>query len=339
MSVAAPNPATLLRATGTSPACPRRYVPRQQFDGFAPASPPTNWSFHQIREAARDVSGTSIGCSGLGSAGATTSVNSPRGDVKCLQMLRNWSNNQFFVHLGELAANGNHPVAEDLQQIGRACAGSGAALRRTRSVEARRRATSSQRFLALALDGGKPTNRNCVGRQPGRRDGGHGRAEAPEPARPGSRRRAPRRPACAPGSETTGVPASDTSATESPRVQPGDERRRSRSLVVFVQARRRRRDRVVLEEPRGPAGVFCGDERHFPQHAKRPERDVLQVADRCGDHIEDAGHACDGLILLQCIQPNPCRTSSTNTSRICTRSTPPTPPSTASICTTTCSRT
>src|SRR5918993_5090973 len=72
--------------------------------------------------------------------------------------------------------------------------------------------------------------------------------------------------------------------------QPRDQLGCPGPFIVFVQTRRRGRDRVVLEESRGPAGVFCGDDRHLPQHAKRPERDVLQVADRCGDHVEDAGH-------------------------------------------------
>ena len=45
-----------------------------------------------------------------------------------------------------------------------------------------------------------------------------------------------------------------------------------------------------MEEPSGPAGVLGGDHCHFPQHADRPERNVLEVADRCRDNIEDARH-------------------------------------------------
>src|SRR4029450_9111177 len=44
-------------------------------------------------------------------------------------------------------------------------------------------------------------------------------------------------------------------------------------------------------------------------------------------------------IVPKCIQPNHCRTSSTNTCRTYTKSIPPTPPSTVCTSTTTCSRT
>ena len=100
----------------------------------------------------------------------------------------------------------------------------------------------------------------------------------------------------------------------------------------------RRRDRVVLKEPRRPAGVFGRDQGHFAQDAQGPQRDILEVADGCRDHIEGAGHDSRA-DCTQCIQPNPCRTSSTSIWRISTRSTPRPPPSTASTCTTTCSRT
>ncbi len=142
----------------------------------------------------------------------------------------------------------------------------------------------------------------------------------------------------APGSETTGVPASDTSATDSPAEQALDEPRRSRRLVVLVEARRRRRDRVVLKEPGRPAGVLRGDHGHFAQDPQRAQRDILEIADGCRDHIQGAGHDSPG-DCTQCIQPNPFRTSSTNIWHTSTRSTPRRRRSTASTFTTTCSRT
>ena len=88
------------------------------------------------------------------------------------------------------------------------------------------------------------------------------------------------------------------------------------SSLCCVQARRRRRDRVVLKEPGGPASVLCCDDRHFAQDSQRTQRDILEIADRCRDHIENAGHDSPG-DCTQCIQPNPFRTSLTNTWRTC----------------------
>ena len=68
-----------------------------------------------------------------------------------------------------------------------------------------------------------------------------------------------------PGIGDDGVPASDTSAIGFPAGEPLDERAAFSSLVVLVQARRRRRDRVVLKEPGRPAGVLRRDEGHFAQ--------------------------------------------------------------------------
>ena len=50
-------------------------------------------------------------------------------------------------------------------------------------------------------------------------------------------------------------------------------------LVVLVEARRGRCDRVMLEEPGRAPRVFRGDEIDFAQHAKGAHRDVLEVPD------------------------------------------------------------
>ena len=89
----------------------------------------------------------------------------------------------------------------------------------------------------------------------------------------------------------SGVPASDTSAIASPA--------RSRSMscgvllafVVRVEARRARRDGVVLKQSRRPASVLSRDEGNLAKNSEGAQRDIFQVADGSGDHIQDAGHA------------------------------------------------
>ena len=59
---------------------------------------------------------------------------------------------------------------------------------------------------------------------------------------------------------------------------------------MFVKARRRRGDGVAGEQLSRVARVFGGDDGHLAQHAQRPNSDVLEVADRCGDHEQRARH-------------------------------------------------
>ena len=89
----------------------------------------------------------------------------------------------------------------------------------------------------------------------------------------------------------SGVPASETSAIDSPRLSRAISAGVLTPLVVLVQARRARRDGVVLKEPRRPAGILRRDQGDFAQNAEGPQRDIFEVADGSGDHIEDAGHA------------------------------------------------
>src|SRR6266851_591387 len=58
-----------------------------------------------------------------------------------------------------------------------------------------------------------------------------------------------------------------------------------------MQARRARRDGVVLKKPRRPASVLSRDEGDLAERSEGAQRDIFQVADRSGDHIQDAGHA------------------------------------------------
>ena len=141
-------------------------------------------------------------------------------------MARNRSYDQFFVCLRQFSAQRDDPIAEAPVAYPPASRESGGRLVEDQDAWLRRAARSNQRFLALALVGGKPTNRNSSlgqARRGQRRD---------RRARPGNRldpdagAMGCRRPGARPGSEMTGVPASDTSAIDSPAVEPSDERRR-----------------------------------------------------------------------------------------------------------------
>ena len=93
-----------------------------------------------------------------------------------------------------------------------------------------------------------------------------------------------------PGSDTVGVPASDTSAMLSPAAKPLDERDALSLLVVLVKARCRGRDGVACQQMSGPPSVFGGDQRDLAQHPQRSGRDVFEIADGRGDHEQRAGH-------------------------------------------------
>jgi hypothetical protein len=46
----------------------------------------------------------------------------------------------------------------------------------------------------------------------------------------------------------------------------------------------------VLKETGGAPGIFRRNYRDEPEHPERPQRDILQVADGSGDHIQRPGH-------------------------------------------------
>ena len=165
----------------------------------------------------------------------------------------------------------------------------------------------------------KPQKREPFSRQAGGRQRGHHRAGARNGLDPDARPRGPRRPA---SPRVRDRPAS-------PRPTPARSIRRPASrvssagarwrLVVLMQARRGRRDGVVLKEPRGAAGVLRRDHRNFAEDPQGAQRDILEVADGSGDHIQDAGHVRAGPIVPNVFSRTPCRTSSTSTSRTCTK--------------------
>ena len=93
-----------------------------------------------------------------------------------------------------------------------------------------------------------------------------------------------------PGSETPGVPASVTSAIELTSLKPSDQLRYAATSVVLMEAERWSRDAVVRKKPSCSARIFGGDQVDGSQDSQRPQRDVLKVADRRGDHEQRAGH-------------------------------------------------
>jgi len=116
------------------------------------------------------------------------------------------------------------------------------------------------------------------------------------PDGPGAPPRPARRPPQArtstkPGSETSGMPASDTSATVSPRcIRRTSSVERSASLVLVV-ADELGADAIALQQHPGPAGVSQRHQVGLAQRRQDPERDVLQVPDRGGADDQPAPRA------------------------------------------------
>ena len=151
------------------------------------------------------------------------------------------------------------------------------------------RASSAMRARRCASFGGRNPSKKkrSVGKpahgKRGERRGGPGSAVTAWPASCAART------SLKPGSETSGVPASDTSATAAPVGEPRQQLRPRLGGVVLVIGRERRRDAVVVEELAGDARVLAGDQVGGRQHFERPQRDVAQVADRGGDNMQPAG--------------------------------------------------
>ena len=61
---------------------------------------------------------------------------------------------------------------------------------------------------------------------------------------------------------------------------------RARHLVVLVIAGSAGRDAVMVEQFLRLPGIFAGNHVHFFEHAQCPQRDVLEIADRCGHEVQ-----------------------------------------------------
>src|SRR5215471_9827069 len=69
-----------------------------------------------------------------------------------------------------------------------------------------------------------------------------------------------------------------------------DQRRAFSVLIVLMQTRRWRRDSVPRQQMSRTPRIFCGDERNLSKNAKRPNRNVFEIADWRGDDEQRAGH-------------------------------------------------
>jgi hypothetical protein len=58
-------------------------------------------------------------------------------------------------------------------------------------------------------------------------------------------------------------------------------------MVAFAWSR----NAVMVEKTCAMPGVFACDQVDFLKYAQRTERDVLQIADRCGNQIKSRGSA------------------------------------------------
>jgi hypothetical protein len=59
---------------------------------------------------------------------------------------------------------------------------------------------------------------------------------------------------------------------------------------MLVETHQWRLDTVVLQQFFGVAGIFGGDEVYGLERLQRAQRDVPQIANRRGDHIQHACH-------------------------------------------------
>ena len=146
---------------------------------------------------------------------------------------------------------------------------------------------------------GRPSPAGSLRRRTGRSAGPNwsgppAAAEAPGAAMTGWPASRAARTSLKPGSDTSGVPASETRATASPCGEPRQELGPRRCGVVLVVGGQRRRNAVVVEQPARDAGVLAGDDVGRGERFQRPDGDVAQVPDRGCDKMQ-AGREPRGL--------------------------------------------
>ena len=89
-----------------------------------------------------------------------------------------------------------------------------------------------------------------------------------------------------PGSETSGVPASLTSAMRAPSCSLRQQARPLACGIVVVIGGERPGDAVDGQQLGGDAGILGGDQVAGLQHLQRPQGDVAGIADGGGDDIK-----------------------------------------------------
>ena len=89
-----------------------------------------------------------------------------------------------------------------------------------------------------------------------------------------------------PGSDSSGVPASEISASAAAGRDAVDDVLGLGPLIVLVQGDAAPLDAIVVEQPRRHAGILAEDDLGRGQRFERADGDVAQVADRGGHDIE-----------------------------------------------------
>ena len=104
-----------------------------------------------------------------------------------------------------------------------------------------------------------------------------------------------------------GVPASVTSATDSPFASRADDALDPGPLVVLVNAQNRGIDLEMPQQDAGSAGVFSRDQLDLLEDLDGAERHVLEVADRRRDHVKNALRVAShpGILRYHCRMASP----------------------------------
>ena len=96
------------------------------------------------------------------------------------------------------------------------------------------------------------------------------------------------------------MPASLTSATCAPCFELDHQFRRARQFIVRVIADQFLVNAVVLQQFLRLPRIFAGDQVRFLQHAKRPQRNIFEVADRRRHQIQaarSANSSCASVVM------------------------------------------
>ena len=79
------------------------------------------------------------------------------------------------------------------------------------------------------------------------------------------------------------------------RLDLGHQIFRSHGFVVLVVTHQRPGDAVVVQQLARMARILTGDQIGFAQRAHSPVRDVLQVANGCGNQVQRAAHVLSSI--------------------------------------------
>ena len=186
----------------------------------------------------------------------------------------------FLVELGQLAAHRHRALGIERGE------------QRERRGQAPRRLERHERLGGVAPAGARARracaaeSRRSTSARPAarRRRARSARRSAPAAPRPRNPPPMHARTSAKPGSEISGMPASETSATVSPaRIRATSSRARARSLCS-CKLTSRAPDAVAIEQHARVARVLAGDHVGLAQRREHAQRHVLEVADRRRAH-------------------------------------------------------